>query len=129
MNHANAVITASRVVIQDSEIKGKIAGAIVGYYKLGSVSVTDALVDVDFTFASPTTGAIGIADLAAITLTNAYADLTGNVSGGSAVQFTEGYSIDTTSINVEWWETNISSIHGSSLWTWHEASSFFILER
>ena len=132
-NHANAAITLTRVVIEDSILKGRAAGSLVGYYRFGGLSATDVFTDIEFVYAGSDGwhGVIGRRNVDLNTSTpaliNVYAHFT-TQQVGTAVQLDPSYMIaDLNSLNQTWWTTTLSGLTGNTLWEYDAVSKFYEL--
>jgi len=130
-NHANSAITMTRVVIEDSILKGRSAGSLIGYFRFGVLTATDVFTDIEFVYAG-TDGQHGIigrrnndANTTNPTLTTVFAHFT-TQQVGAAVQLDAANMLTSlVSLDQTWWTTNLSGLTGNTLWSFDAVSKFY----
>ena len=132
-NAATSAITLTRVVIEDSILKGRSAGSLVGYFRYGALTATDVLTDIEFVYAGSDGqhGVIGRRNVDANTtnpvFTNVFAHYI-TQQAGAAIQLEPAYVLaDLTGLDQAWWSTNLGGIHNSAAWEFDLVSKFFQL--
>ena len=130
-NAATAALTFTRVVIEDSTLKGRSSGTLVGYFRFGSLTATDVFTDVEFVLATSDGqhGVIGRRNVDANTtdpvFTNVFAHYVGQ-QAGTAVQLDSANVLaDLSGLDQAWWTTNLSGITGSAVWEFDATSKFY----
>lgn len=129
-NHANANVNVNRVVLDDVSLSGRSAGYVVGYYKLGSVTVNNMFSHVTFTYGGSDGqhGVFGRRDVTNDTLSNMFEFTVGLQVAGTSVQLAAQYVLGNLSeADLEWWDTNLPAFALSPLWSYDEVSSFYKL--
>jgi len=114
-DNALSIVNADRLVIVNTELKGLVAGAVLGYLRNpATASVANAYVQVTFTGAV-SGGLIGrinnVAD--AIAETSIY----GSLANAIAIATTQTLTNVAVPTDAAWWTTNLSTIPASALWT------------
>ncbi|MFA5066875.1 MAG: InlB B-repeat-containing protein [Candidatus Izemoplasmatales bacterium] len=133
-NKATADLSLNKVVLENCILNGRSSGALVGFYKLGALEVSDAFLDVEFPYDSSSgaeqSGIIGrrtVTDTLDPVLQNVYAHFEGSTPG-DAIQLDSSYMIDNMElINQTWWDTNITAIGESVFWNYNEVNNFYTM--
>jgi uncharacterized repeat protein (TIGR02543 family) len=114
---STSIVNANRVIIVESEIDSIMGGALIGYNRLpGSAAITNAYVEVTFTYTEPThAGLIGRVNDEASYLdqTTIFGSLTNTVTHAQTQELANVAIPD----GEAWWTTNLPSFGESSLWT------------
>ena len=132
-NAATSAVTLTRVVIEDSILKGRSSGSLVGYFRYGGLTATNVFTDVEFEYAGSDGqhGVIGRRNVDANTtnpiLTNVFAHYV-TQQAGAAVQLESTYVLaDLTGLDQTWWTTNFSGLTGNTDWGYDSTSKFYRL--
>lgn len=134
-NAATSAITLTRVVLEDVELIGRSSGALVGYYRYGSLVATDVFTQVTFT-AIPGDGAshygvVGRRNADSNTtdpvFTNYYASFVNLVVTAQTVQLNAEFMVLSSEITEAMWNTNLTAFEESVLWTFDATSQFYRL--
>ncbi|MCF7929922.1 MAG: InlB B-repeat-containing protein [Acholeplasmataceae bacterium] len=130
-NNAAVVVTLTRIVIEDSILKGRSIGSLIGYFRYGSLSATDVMTDIEFVYGGVDgqQGIIGRRNTDSNTtdpvLSHVFAHFV-NQQVGAAVQLDPAFMLaDLTGLNQAWWTTNILGITQSALWAYDATSTFY----
>lgn len=118
-NHANANVTVSNLVILDSFLHGKYAGAVGGYQNLGQIHVSNAYINVTFTYTdAPNSGLISrVVSTAGTTMNFVYVDLVlEKPMHAQALASTQLQRQPILSLSPQFWTDNLSTITTSVLW-------------
>ena len=118
-NHANANVTVSNLVILDSFLHGKYAGAVGGYQNLGQIHVINAYINVTFTYKdAPNSGLISrVVSTAGTTMNFVYVDLVlEKPMHAQALASTQLQRQSMASLSPQFWTDNLSMIATSDLW-------------
>jgi uncharacterized repeat protein (TIGR02543 family) len=132
-NAATAALTFTRVVIEDSTLKGRSSGTLVGYFRFGSLTATDVFTDVEFVLATSDGqhGVIGRRNVDANTtdpvFTRVFAHYVGQQAGAAVQLDSLNVLADLSSLDQAWWTTNMSGITGSLIWEFDAVSKFYQL--
>jgi uncharacterized repeat protein (TIGR02543 family) len=133
-NNAAAAITINRVVIENSVLDGRSVGALVGFYKLGSLTASNTFINIDVVYtgtSSQSGGIIGrrvVADTAEIVLNNVFGYMTNVVVGTIGIQLEAQYLLDNLDgLDQAWWTTNLPNIQSNSAWEFDAVSKFYQL--
>ena len=132
-NAATSAVTLTRVVIEDSILKGRSAGSLIGYFRFGALTATDVLTDIEFIYAGSDGqhGVIGRRNVDANTtdpvFTNVFAHFV-TQQAGAAIQLLPAFVLaNLTGLDQAWWSTNLGGIHNSAAWEFDLVSKFFQL--
>jgi uncharacterized repeat protein (TIGR02543 family) len=129
-NAASAALSVTRLVIQNSQVKGGVGGGLIGYYKYGSVQTSDVFLDVEFTYLAGVNGIIGRRNADTNTMdpvfASTYARFVNRNSGSTTVQLDEGNMLaDLSGLNQTWWETHCLTIAGDPKWSYNDVTHFY----
>ncbi|PKK98389.1 MAG: hypothetical protein CVV57_07765 [Tenericutes bacterium HGW-Tenericutes-2] len=130
-NAATAALTFTRVVIEDSTLKGRSSGTLVGYFRFGSLTATDVFTDVEFVLATSDGqhGVIGRRNVDANTtdpiFTNVFAHYVGQQAGVAVQLDPANVLADLSGLDQAWWTANLGGITGSAVWVFNATSKFY----
>ena len=135
-NAATVDIVFTRVVLENVELIGRSSGSLIGYYRVGKMTVNDSLTEVTFTpipgEGTRYNGVIGRRDdntSTTLPVFNHYYGIFYNMAVHSqTIQLPNEFIVTSDDLNLTWWDTNIVAFSQSALWSFNTQSNFYILD-
>jgi hypothetical protein len=133
-NNSLAIITVNRAVIEDSVLEGRSVGALVGFYKLGGLTVSNTFINIEVVYGGSSSQSGGIIgrrteiDTTNPSLSKVYGYMTNVVVGTIGIQLEAQYLLENlTALDQQWWTTNIPTIASSIAWDYDLVSKIYQL--